>query len=91
MEEGLKNIRDEIKEENRLLHRLLKSKADTFNTILGVVGAVLALAGVVGLVYSILADKKMGHVSRHVDTIRSHVQTLHDHLVTQSKQMISKT
>ena len=77
VEQDLADLRDAIREENKLLHQAIKRKFDWFNTILGIVGAVLALAGVVGLIFSVLTDKKMTKLGHHLNTIGEKVQEVH--------------
>lgn len=81
MDQKLDEIREELKEDNRLLHDIIKSKAEVLNTVLAVVGVLLAVAGVIGLVYSILADKKMLSVQSDLNEIASHVKDLHTSIV----------
>ena len=84
MEAKLDEIRQELKEDNRLLHEIITSKADVLNTILAVVGVLLALAGVIGLVYSVLADKKLMSVKNYLGDIGTRVKELHASVVNAS-------
>lgn len=70
----MKDLQEEIREENKFLHKALQKKIDWFNIIIGILGTVLALAGVVALVFSILTDKKINKIADHIQEVH---QTVH--------------
>ena len=62
---SLKNIKDELVEEHRLLKELVRKSSDTTNLVLGIVGVVLGLAGLVALCMAFIADKKISAIKAH--------------------------
>ena len=67
----MERMQEEIKEELSLLRQLVNENARVGNLVLSVIGILLALAGVAGLIYSIMADIKITQIHAHTSTLVS--------------------
>lgn len=65
----MERIQQDVKEELRLLRKLVADNNRVGNLVLSILGVVLALAGLGSLILSIIADGKITQIHAHTSSL----------------------